>query len=294
MRFSLVFAAFLALLIPQPRVHAQNTPVTAEVELDQDQFLPLEDIKVAVRIINLTGRTLHMGADNGWLKFIVETKDGFPVLPESEPAVVGEFDLPTSKTGIKRVNLVPHFPVKQSGRYTVRAEIEVPGLNKAVTSRPVSFDIFNGTVLKSITVGVVRTNAAPGDVGDQRTFLLQRKHNGQADQLYVRLTDQATGNTLKVIPVGRLISIGEPEVQVDQQSRLHVLFRVDSQTFRYVVVTADGEMVRRQTHDYGTGAPKLRMNGENAVVVSGGVRREMSSDIPVSARVEDNGGDKAP
>ena len=76
MRFSLVFAAFLALLIPQPRVLAQNTPVTVEVELDQDQFLPLEDIKVAVRIVNLTGRTLHMGADNGWVKFIVETKDG--------------------------------------------------------------------------------------------------------------------------------------------------------------------------------------------------------------------------
>lgn len=294
MRFSLVFAAFLAVLAPLTRVHAQNSPVTVEVVLEQDQFLPLEDIKVAVRISNLTGRTLRMGADNGWVKFIVETKDGLSVLPDSEPSVIGAFDLPTSKTGIKRVNLVPHFPVRQSGRYTVRAEVDVPGLNRAVSSRPVSFDIFNGTVLRSITVGVVRTNAAPGAAGDQRTFLLQRKHNGQADQLYVRLTDQTTGNTLKVIPVGRLIAIGEPDVQVDQQSRLHVIFRVDSQTFRYVVVTPDGEVVRRQTHDFGAGAPKLRMNDENAVVVSGGVRREMPSDIPGPARVEDNGGDKAP
>lgn len=294
MRFSLVFAAFLAVVVSQPRVQAQNTSVTVELELEQDQFLPSEDIKVAVRIVNLTGRTLRMGADNGWVKFFIETKDGFPILPDSEPLVVGEFDLPTSKTGIKRVDLVPHFPIKQSGRYTVRAEIEVPGLDKAVTSRPVAFDIFNGTVLKSITVGVVRKNAPAGGAAEQRTFLLQRKNNGKSDQLYVRITDHPSANTLKVLSIGRLVAIGEPELQVDQQSRLHVLFRTDSKTFRYVVVTADGEIVRRQTHDHGPGAPKLRMNDENDVVVSGGVRRELSSDIPTSVRGEENAGEKAP
>lgn len=293
MRFPFVVAALLALVISRSDVSAQNASVSVELELDQEQFLPSEDIKVAVRIINLSGRTLRMGDHNGWVKFFVESKDGFPVAPDTDPVVIGEFELPTSKTGIKRVNLIPHFPVKQSGRYTVRAEVEVPGWNKTVSSRPVAFDILNGTVMKTITVGVPQKSTATNGVPEQRNFLLQRANYLKKLQLYVRVTDLSGGNTLRVLRVGQLTSIGEPEAQVDRHSNLHVLFRTGAQTFRYVVVNADGDLIRREMHEFGKGAPKLRVNDENEVVVIGGVRREMSSDIPAAALAEQNAGEKA-
>ncbi len=294
MRLIVAFSAMVALLVSGPAGTAQTSSVTVEIELDQSQYLPAEDIIVAVRIINLSGSTLKMGRDNGWVKFFIDAKDGIPVAPDTEPLVLGEFELPTAKTGVKRVNLVPHFPVKESGRYTVRAEIEVPGLNRRVSSLAVPFDILNGTVMKSITVGVARNGAPLTEATEQRTFLLQRAVYLKRDQLYVRLMDRSGGTTLKVLPIGQLTNIGEPELQVDQKSRLHVLFRTGPRTFRYVVVTADGELALRQAYEITANSPKLRVNDASDVIVSGGVRREMSSDIPVSARVEDNGGIKAP
>lgn len=292
MRFPFVVAALLALVISRSDVSAQNASVSVELELEQEQFLPAEDIKVAVRIINLSGRTLHMGTDNGWVKFFVESKDGFPIAPDTEPHVIGEFDLPTSKTGIKRVNLVPHFPVKQSGRYTVRAEVEVPGWNKTVSSRPVAFDILNGTVTKTITVGVPQKAGVTNGVPEQRNFLLQKANYLKKLQLYVRVTDISGANTFRVQPVGQLTSIGEPEAQVDRHSNLHVLLRTGAQTFRYVVITVDGDLIRRQTHEFVQSAPKLRVNDENEVVVIGGVRRETASDIPPTTLAEQNAGEK--
>ncbi len=310
MRFPVLLAALLALVVSTSRVAAQNSSVMVELEMEQDRFIPSEDIKLAVRVINLSGGTLRLGAHNGWVKFFIESKDGRSVVPDTEPYVMGEFDLPTSKTGIKRLNLVPHFPLKLSGRYTIRAEVEVPGWAKPVASEPLSFDILNGTVMRTITFGVpkrpvIATPTADGksaptapapaaEAPEQRNFLLQRANFQKEDHLYVRVTDLSGATTLKVQPIGRLIPIGELDLQVDQMSHLHVLYRTDRQTFGYAVITPDGDLVVRQTHDITTGYPRLRLTAENKVIVAGGVRRERPTDIPSPADVADNAIKNAP
>ena len=46
--------------------------VTAEVTLEQDQFLPNEDVRVAVRVTNRSGQPLQLGKENDWITFSIQ------------------------------------------------------------------------------------------------------------------------------------------------------------------------------------------------------------------------------
>src|SRR5579862_3521982 len=86
-----------------------SAQVTVEVTQDQQQFLPGEALKLAVRITNLSGQVLHLGGEEDWLTFAVESRDGTVVPKVGEAPVVGEFTLESSKVAIKRVDLAPYF-----------------------------------------------------------------------------------------------------------------------------------------------------------------------------------------
>src|SRR5882757_9792078 len=86
-----------------------SAQVSVEVKLDQDQFLPGEAVRVAVRITNRSGQTLHLGAEADWLTFSIESRDGFVVGKDADVPVIGEFVLESSKTATKRIDLAPCF-----------------------------------------------------------------------------------------------------------------------------------------------------------------------------------------
>src|SRR6185369_15636390 len=90
--------------------------VSADITMEQEQFLPSERLPVAVRISNRSGQTLHLGADANWLVFNVESADGFVVVKNAEVPVDGAFDLESSQVAIKRVDLQPYFGLMRPGR----------------------------------------------------------------------------------------------------------------------------------------------------------------------------------
>src|SRR5437773_12243897 len=93
--------------------------VSVEVKLDQEQFLPNEDLVARVRVTNVSGQTLPLGDTPDWLMLSVEGGNGVGVRKLAEVPVVGAFQLESSSTGIKRVNLAPYYNLSQPGRYTI-------------------------------------------------------------------------------------------------------------------------------------------------------------------------------
>ena len=65
--------------------------------------------------------------------------------------------------------------------------------------------------------------------------------------LYVRVTG-SDGNIYKVFPLGRMLSFGQPEPQVDKLSNLHVLYQDGPRAFNYTVTSPDGTLLIRQTY----------------------------------------------
>ena len=277
-RLSLVLAICCAPLSP---LFAQ---VTAEVVLEQEQFLVGEALPVAVKITNRSGQTLEFGKEPDWLTFSIESRDGFVVSKSGEAPVSGEFKLESGQVATRRVDLAPYFALGRISRYQIIATVRIQEWNSQVTTKPMPFDIINGAKIWSQDFGVPLSGggetARPPEV--RRYALEQANYLRSHLRLYLRLTDSDGSHVLKVFPLGPMVSFGAPEHQIDKESQLHVLYQTGARSFSYLVINPDGDVIIRQTYDYSESRPRMQLDNEGKVVVAGGVRRTTNSDIPES------------
>ena len=269
--------------------------ISVEVKLDQEHFLPGESLPVAVRVTNRSGRTLELGQDNQWLTLAVESREGSVVEKLAEVPVEGEFSLQTSKTAVKRLDLAPYFTLGTLGGYSITATVRIKEWGQEVNSRPTPFFIIEGARLWEQSFGVPNsagenTNSVP----EVRKFILQqanylRGHGRDHLRLYLRLTDATEAKSLRVFPIGQLLSFSRPDPQVDKDSNLHILYANGPSSYNYIVFNHEGELIERQTFDYIATRPRLKPNEDGTIKVSGGSRRFTANDFP--ARKTDSGPD---
>jgi len=251
--------------------------VSVEVVLEQDQFLRDESLPVKVRITNRSGQTLNLGKEADWLRFTLESRDGGAVSRLGDAPVMGEFSLESSLAASKPVDLMPYFDLSKPGRYTVTATVKIKQWNQEVSSRAKDFEIVRGTKLWEQEFGVP-VAAGPPEV---RKYALQQANYLKRLLLYVRLTDPDEGHVFRVFPVGPLVSFSKPETQLDKENNLHLLFQTGARSFAYAVVSPNGEVILRQTHDYTATRPVLRSNEAGKIFVAGGLRRAADDDLPL-------------
>lgn len=251
--------------------------VTVEVTLPQNNFLPGESLVAGVRITNRSGQKLHLGAEEDWLRFDVESKDGSVVAKVSEPEVVGEFDLDSMRVATKRVDLAPHFNVSQLGRYSITATVKIKAWDRELASSPRPFDIIHGAKLWEQDFGVPRSETATG-VPEVRKYILEQANylKGQL-RMYLRVTDGSGGRTFRVFPIGQMISFSRPEAQVDKSCNLHVFYANGPHSFSYNVFNPDGDLTARDTYEFTASRPRLRVDDEGQISVTGGARRGTAS-----------------
>jgi hypothetical protein len=277
------FGLWLALLM------AAGTPtfaqVTAEVLLEQEQFLPGEALPVAVRITNRSGQTLRLGEEADWLTFGIESREGDVVAKTAEVPVVGKFILESSQKGTRRVDIAPYFALSRSGRYAIEATIKITNWDQEITTRPKEFNIIEGTKLWEQVVGVPRSAKGNDETPELRHYMLQQANYLKKElRLYLRVTDESQGKILKATPIGPLLSFSRPVAEVDKQSNLHVLYQNGPQSYSYTMFNTEGELMLRQTHDYVKTRPRLQADTAGNISVAGGERRVTARDIPPAKR----------
>jgi len=266
---------FLPLLLAMCSVGTAQLSV--EVVLDQEQYLPGEAIVARVRVANFSGQTLGFGDSDDWLVFNVESRDGYVIEKIAEVPVAGKFELESSSTATKRVDLAPYFTVNKPGRYVVSAVVKVRQWDREWGSKNAGFNVIRGVKLWEQDAGIPK--AGGGEPELRKYALLQANYLKQLT-LYVRVSDADEVRLFKVAPIGPLVSFSKPEGQVDKVSNLHVLWQVGARSFQYLVLNPEGETIVRQTHEYGQTRPALRADDSGGVVVAGGVRRETPRDLP--------------
>jgi len=250
--------------------------VTAEIVFDQEQFLRSESLPMRLRISNFSGQTLKLGHEPEWLRFTVESREGKMLAKTGEIPLPKPFTIDSTKTVSLRTDLMPYFNLSEPGRYSVKAKIKIPQLEKELITDAKTFDIISGTKIWEREVGVPGTT--PPVV---RKFALQQATFLKQLRLYARVTDANESTVFRVLPLGTLTSFSQPESVVDSSSQLHVLFQNGPRSFLYSVVTPDGDQIIRQTWDYaGDSRPRLRAEDDGRVIVNGGVRRILLSDLP--------------
>jgi hypothetical protein len=255
-------------------------PVKVEVLLSQKEFIVGEPIPVAVRIVNHSGQTIHFG-DEAWVSYSVEATDGFVVIKNGEAPMAHGFDIATSKMATQHSDLQPYFGITKGGRYAVTATVRIKDWGQELTSDPMNFDIIRGTKIWEQEFGVPQPGSA-GSKGEPeiRKYSLQRANYLNRLRLYLRVSDPSEAKILKTIPLGPIVSFGEPRTQLDTHNNLHLLYEDGSRSFNYTVTSPDGDMLVRQTYYYTDAAPRLTLDESGNITVAGGVRRVTSTDLP--------------
>ncbi len=260
----------------------QVSGVTAELILEQDQYLPDEDLQLKVHLTNRSGQPLTLGQDDGWITFDISGEGNFIVAKLAEMPVRGEFTLQTGQSGTRALNPTPYYDFHRPGHYRIGATIKLEQWGEQITCKPVGFTVANGVALPGLAnleIGLApppgTTNARP----EIRRFSLLKVVYLNELKLYFRLTDEH-GHTLRVFPLAPMLSFSEPEAQIDRKNNLHVLLQTGARSFTYSVVGPEGRLLARQTYDYTQSRPELRETDDGGVYVGGGVRRLAESDLP--------------
>jgi hypothetical protein len=261
---------------------ALRAQVNVTLSTAQEQFLLGEELEVAVKISNFSGRKLTLGADAGWLAFHVAPKDSGLVKPTGDLEESGEFGLENATSGTLRYNLQNAFELDRPAQYRVTATVQIPG-GEAVTSAPLRFEIIRGARLWDRLVGVsgTDTNAAP----ETRKFIVQQANYLRSVKLFVRVTDASETATYRVIRIGPTVSFAKPQYLVDRQNRLHVLHQYDADEYLYHAINTAGDVEQRHNYVIADRRPELRVNDRGEVAVIGGVRRLTSADLPAPREV---------
>jgi hypothetical protein len=278
-----IVALFALMLAGLAVTNAAPSGVSVEVDLDQSQYLPGEDLTVAVRITNLSGQEIELGNDNQWLTFYIQGEAGYIVPRTAELSITGPFSVQSAKVATRRINITPGFNFTRPGRYRVTATVNLPQWKQQVSSRPATFMILTGVHLAAVPeleFGVPPKTGEANQVPEIRKYLLEKATFQHELKLYLRITDSTGNKTLHVFPIDRMVSFSSPEAQIDGYSDLHVLHQTGARSFNYSVINPDGEVVLRQTYQYTATRPTLRKNDDGKVYVGGGIRMISKHDFP--------------
>ena len=259
-----------------------SAQVTVEVTMDQAEFLPSESIPAAVRVTNRSGQPLHFGEEPDWLSLNVESTDGFIVEKFGEVPVVQGFDLGSSQVATKHVDLAPYFGLMHPGRYRVTATVRIKGWNEIMSSQPKDFFVINGVKLWAQDFGIPVPAGTTNQTPEVRRYTLEKANYLRKQlRMYVQVSDPAEARVFKVVPIGKTVSFGDPEIQVDHLSNLHVLFQSGAAFSTYAAVNPDGQILKQEIYDYVSKRPHLSMSENGTVTVEGGVRRLTSDEMPM-------------
>lgn len=267
MKAILLFTAFLALA-----ASSLDAQVIVEVRLEQNQFLRNETLPVKIRVTNRSGLPLKIGESNDWLTFSVMDRDN-KVVPQVQDLVVGgKFELPSSESITKTIDISPAYDFSQPGKYRVTAVAQFPQLNLSVGSDPQAFDVVRGAQVWAQVCGVpVPGGAAPHYM---RYSLLQAFYVQQL-RLYVRVADEPEEHFARVVPLGNVVSFAKPEQFIDRSSELHVLFQSGPRSYEYRKLNPLGEVVLNKGYELGTVRPRLKIFEDGRVEVVGGAPRKL-------------------
>ncbi len=99
-------------------------------------------------------------------------------------------------------------------------------------------------------------------------------------RLYVQVSNESESRVFKVVALGRMVSFGRPEAQLDRFSNLHVLWQSGGSFFTYAVVNPGGAYCQQEIYDYVNTRPRLGATDSGDIVVIGGVRRVKPEVLP--------------
>jgi hypothetical protein len=269
---SRITSAFIgcALLVVATHVQAQ---IQLDIKFSRLQYIAYEPVIATVGITNLAGRDIELNdnEDQKWFGFEITGSEGQPIGEASQKLVQPPLRIEAGKRVTQKINLTPLFAVHDLGTYHVRAYLHFADLNRFFYSPRKVFEITDARPIWQRTVGIPENVAAPGNT---RTYSLLMNRFPNYTGLYVRVEDKDTGIVYATESLGHVISMDEPQAQLDRENQLHVLHCSAPRSWAYTRIGLNGEVLARIPFLEAKTRPRLFHSGAGEVLVKGGMSQQ--------------------
>ena len=258
--------AVLLLFVLMPSGRAQ---VQVDVAFKRSLYMLYEPLICSVTITNLTGATLSL-ADTPrekWFGFQIETVDGRPLPPIDLNYRNQPVEIEPGQRLTRQINLTPLYPLSEFGTYRVRAAIYSAQIGRFFVSPQLNVEITEGRQLWQQTVGVPEGTGN----GKTRTFSLLAHRLPRTTMLYLRVEDKDAGIIYCTTQLGRFITFGSPDIEIDGGNQIHVLQNTAPKAFLYSHFDVNGKVLKQQAYQVYDSRPYLVRKPDASVIVAGGV-----------------------
>lgn len=231
------------------------------LETPKSSYLQYAPIPVTVKLKNLGGQELVLEGKNGkpWLEMIVQSTDGL-LLKADQPLAPPDLTLQPGEVRSLPLDLAPHFLVRETGGYRVRASAFLPS-GQTLLTEPLTFLVGRGEVIWSVPRGVGK---------ERRVFSLLKFYEDPNVGLYLRVEVPEQNLVYPCRRLGPFLPLGSPKAEFDSEDHLHLLYPVAPGQHRITVVNRDGTLLREEMRQETLEKPKLRKSPDGLVDVEGG------------------------
>lgn len=235
--------------------------VGLKLKSERDKYLKYEHINMTLLVRNYSGNTLVFGnaeGTQGRLLFDVTSRSGKPVPTLSAKAnpIAGMVFAPGESKQLT-LTLNALYDLQRDDFYTVTAYIDHKRMTQGFKSNTVSFEVRDGIVITQRTIGL------PTEKNDELiknvSATLLRFNEGNHSEIYCLRIEDAT-SVYGTFRLGPYIIGGQPQLDADGTSAIHVLVQISSRLYSYAVYSLiKGKAILRMQRYYlpDNGTPQL-------------------------------------
>lgn len=237
--------------------------------LDKTSFLSLEPMQATVSISNRSGADVIMSGPNqaNWITFNITDSAGRSLTPIAA-APEQPFVFKAGSTVAKKILISDSYSFSDVGSYAVSATVYHPPTQQFYASNRVRFTVTDAKPFWEQPVGVPEGYANAGRI---HRYALIKFTDLEKAFLYLRLIDDRSNLNLMTYQLGPLAVSLDPQVQLDPENKLHVMFLAAPKIFAHAVVAPDGKLKLREYFKEGeSNRPALVVSAEGSVQVQGG------------------------
>ncbi|TLD72007.1 hypothetical protein FEM03_04590 [Phragmitibacter flavus] len=239
------------------------------VTLNKETYLIYEGIEATVTITNRSGADVVMGGPRGgpWLGFNITDPRGHQgptiSMDGADPII-----FKSGTTISRKVAISKGYSFSEYGNYFIAATVYHAPSQQYYSSNRARANFTGAKAFWEQSFGVPLGLPSAGQV---RRYTLTSMRDIDRTYLYVRLLDDRSGANISTFSLGSAIMVTDPQVTVDRENKMHVLFMTVPRIYSHVVIDSQGKIFRRNYHrETDAERPQLAVQTDGNIVVSGG------------------------
>ncbi|NQU11016.1 hypothetical protein HQ590_09515 [bacterium] len=251
--------------------------LAVRLRLEQENLLLYEPIRATVVLRGTSARPVDLAGvgEESWLSFLVTDGNSRTVAALGGDVPEAPLRVDPGRVVQRTLDLLPRYDIRARGSYRIQAVVRVAG--RSIFSSPQPITVLHGTELWSDTAALL--GAEPGRE-DTRTYSLVNKRERNHEVLYAGIRDPEHDLIYGMVRLGPYVPMAAPQALVDPQGRVHILFRHAPSALAYICLDAQAQVVDRGVYSDLMSVPRLKIDDEGEVTVTGGLRLQSGQRAP--------------